>query len=346
MTTHADMIYALGGVPTVGGGDRFYGWWGKNVYFVDFDDGSDDNDGLTIDNPKKDLRKLLYSTGGAPIAAQSTVYIKNRPMASTTTNDVQYIDSQTSSGQFFIPTASWFTSIIGAAPQMITAQGGYHTYLRGSTTCTTGPVLAVLAYGCAIENIAFHRGGITSGSLWKSCQLGFYGSTEGISHLPVTAGRAAACTVNNCLFRWAAPGTDGNAALNMIDTWYIQVTRCHFYNCARGIHARGIQTSSPRECAVRHCTFSGGAANWSYGIYFHSSNMRGNMIDSNVFGMPTPTGTTGGVSTKYIGLVGSDTGSIISNNYFNITDGHDDITTITNVGLVGNYDDAADFLDA
>jgi hypothetical protein len=341
MTTHGDMIYALGGVPVMGGGSRYYGWWGKSIYFVDFDSGSDDNDGLTIDNPKKDLRKLLFTTGGAGIAAQSTVYIKNRPMASTATNDAQYIDSQSSSGQFFIAPESSYVSIIGAAPQMISAQGGYYTYLRGSTSCTTGPVLGIMSYGCAVENIAFHRGGITSGSAWTGGMVGLFGSTQGCSHLAKTQGRATACQINNCLFRWTAPGPDSAAILNM-DGWYHQITNCHFYNCQRGIHMRGVQSSSPRECGVINNTFSGSAGSWSYNILMYSSNMRGNIIHGNIFSHPAPTGTTGSATGDHITFIGSDTGSIVSGNYCTDSDMTGEYTLITNVLAAGNYDSTCD----
>ncbi len=340
MTTHGDMVYALGGVPTLGGGNRFYGWWGKNVYFCDFEDGSDDHDGLSIDNPKKDLRKLLFSTGGAAIPAQSTVYVKNRPMESTATNDAQYIDSQTSSGQYMIAPESSFVSVIGAAPQVANAQGGYYTYLRGSTACTTGPVLAILAYGCAVENLAFHRGGITSGTIWTGGHLGLYGSTIGCAHLSKTQGRAAAAQINNCLFRWTAPGPETAAILNM-DGWYHQISNCHFYNCQRGILMRGAQTSSPRECGIIGNTFSGAAASWDYDILMYSSNMRGNIIHGNVFSHPDPTGSSGGY-TKTVAFVGSDTGSIVSCNWYNSADAQGITTLITNVLQSGNFDGSGD----
>jgi hypothetical protein len=303
------------GVPLEPGVDRFYGWWGATSWFVDYDNGSDGNTGKDSTAAFKTLDKAISSCGPMDV-----IYIRPRGVSGT---DPQGIVPDSSSVNWALTHAKEGVAIIGAGP--VIGSGVHYTYLKGAASGTTGPVLDIQAPAVTIENLAFHRGGVTSNGL-----LRLYG--DGTS-----ANNAHNSSINNCEFRWWNQATP-TCAVTIIDSWYTGIYNSIFYNCKDGINVRG-SNSTIKDVTIDGCKFIGLAADISADIRLSGSNSDFLVIKDCVFAHMPPSGGT----NKFISAESGHTsnGGMISNCYFdsNITAGTE-ISTITNMKIVNCFDSA------
>jgi len=145
MTTFGDAVYQYGGVPV--GGTRFSSPWATH-YFVDYDNGNDDNTGKRPDTAKKTIQAAVTVA-----RAQDVIYI--RPRAYQLGQGFRrYVEDVTLTQGGTTGTGNVATnaniSLIGITQRPV---GGDYCGVRwkvGTTTC-----FIVQAPGTHIENIGF-----------------------------------------------------------------------------------------------------------------------------------------------------------------------------------------------
>lgn len=136
MTTHQDMIFALGGVPTVG---NMLALGGGNWHFVDPANGDDDNDGLTPDSALASI-------------------VQGHTNATANNHDVVAYISGSSS--ITLQTAfTWsksYTHLIGiAAPTAVATRA---RIFQLSTLTGASPLMTISATGCVFSNFYIFQG--------------------------------------------------------------------------------------------------------------------------------------------------------------------------------------------
>lgn len=291
--------------PTIGGGARFDGWWGK-TYFVDYDHGGS-NDGLS---PEAAFKHLQDAIGVATI--NDVIYVRNRDQDITSTDPEAIIPESTTN--WSIAEAKTHLSIIGASnvSHIPTMEGQYGVYLKGHATANTTAVMDWRGAFGLVENLAFHRGGSTNGGL-----LALTGNSTSL--------RALGTVVSNCLFRLCSHADYG--AVNNVDNWFITVYGCIFHDCLFGIRMLG-SASTLRRITISNCLFRNQtAASVDTNIRLAGTNGQNIVIDSCTF--TTPVGTAG--AAKMINIVDAMTGTISNCNFpIDTTEG---TTGITDNGL-------------
>lgn len=309
MTTFGDQVKQYGGVPV--GSNGYHGWWGNDLWFVDYDNGSEGNTGKTPTKAFKHLATALDKVG-----AGDTIYIKPRTCADKSGGNSSYILPEAGEN-WTVPYDVDSISLIGTSPCRGEA-GAYHTYLRGSATAITDEaVLKVRAPFCNLENLSFHRGVATKAEVW------FY-------HYGTTNDYGYGGSVYNCLFRLAS-GASSTAAHGLVidGAFWTDVRHCYFDRCMSGITIySGWQ--EPDDIHIVGCVFTGQAAERSADIWIYGG-VDNIDIDSCRFPNTTPSGGlnyyiyvqtagTGQVSNCYSGLNHATTGFslnglIITNSY-------------------------------
>lgn len=299
------------------GGIRYYGFWTGRPWFVDYDNGNDSNTGKQPDAAFKTLDAAITACD-----AMDVIYIRPRDVSGT---DPQGIVPVSTTVNWTVSHTKEGLSIIGAGP--VIGSGIHYTYLKGAASGTTGPVLDIQAPAVTIENLAFHRGGVTSNGL-----LRLYGDGTATNN-------AHNSVINNCMFRWWNQATGTCGAVTIVDSWYTGIYNSTFYNCKDGIDIRGVQ-STVKDVTIQSCKFLGLAADISADIRLAGAASDFFLIDSCLFMHMTPTGGT----NKFISATAGHTsnGGMISNCYFDsdVTVGTE-ISTITNMKIVGCWDSGA-----
>ena len=299
------------GIPLYGT-QGFEGWWGRTAYFVDNDLGSDGNTGKQPTKAFLNLKKALDTA-----IAGDVIYIRPKDLTLTDT-DPTYIVPATAAN-WSIAEAQHDLAIIGAQnmshiPGLEPAS--YAVYLRGHTSVTGSPVLTVQGARVVLENLAFHRGGITS----AVAQVKLDGNSTSI--------RAFGSVVYNCLFRMhnVAAG-----AVYNVDNWHCAVVNSTFHDCKIGVEFYG-SSSTPKRFEVMGCTFiNQSAAQVDQNIYIHGSGGAALRIHGCRFTDAVPAAGT----NKYINIASAATG-LISGCYF-FGDGNSNITN-NGVDVVGSFD--------
>lgn len=314
------------GVPVLPGPtSRFYGWWGRTSWFVDFSNGSDSNTG------KEPTRAVKYlATAITKAAAGDVIYIRPASVASTDT-DPAFATPETATN-WNIPRTKYNLALIGAGPQVGPGQI-WMTYIRGHASVTGAALgdatLTVRAPFCTVENLAIHRGGSTR------ALVEFYG--DGTS-----AANAFGSAAYNCEFRLG--NASMTAGLYVLDSWYCGAYRCHFQrNNPRAIYFRGIQTTATGNYVIGNL-FEGGTTVMTAFVRIQGVPDYTYILD-NVFAPGTPA-LSGGASNKYIHNDNHTTYGIISGNKFgaDLSTLADGITAGTNVTCVGNWDTTANLV--
>ena len=302
------------GVPIMGTGARYTGWWGVQSYFVDYDHGSDSNSGK---DPSASMCNLQTAINAA--AAGSVIYVRNRDQDVSGT-DPEYI-TPASTANWNIPEAKTHLSIIGASnlSHVPSEAGRISVYLSGSTG--TSRVMQWNAAFGLLENLAFRSGSATTYLLY------LYSSSTSLG--------AQATVVNNCEFKKHT----GTAAVYIQDTWYNTIYGCDFHDNMIGISAFGFSSTIRRlmiaNTIFRNQTLSENGQNIRIA---GSSNQ-----DINIIGCVFTNSTLTGGTNKFINIVDAATGTI-AGCYFPV-DAGEGVTSITDNGLsqTGNYQ--ADHVD-
>ena len=288
MTTFGDQVYQLGGVPV--GGARFSSPWATH-YFVDYDDGNNDNNGKRPDDAKKTIQAAVTAASGGDI-----IYIRPRAYQNGQgfrryTEDVT-IDQDGATAADVDKNAN--KSLIGVTQRHIPTD-----FLGVRWKYETATPLTISAPGTHVENIGFFAEDATY-------------VVNMINNAPTTYGGTGA-SFFNCSFKgdadFYANGIDGT-----------QVINCTFqakYNGAMGGINYVGSTNQVKRPVIRGCHFIGGNANnmatepiqgaapwldaFIEGCYFHAET------DNNLYINIAGTTNTGLVSNCYFGAdVASD----------------------------------------
>lgn len=142
MTTFGDRVYHLGGVPV--GEPRYSSPWADH-YYVDNDNGHDDNEGKRPDAAKKTLTGAVADAGTDDI-----IYVRAKG-AATDASDYDYIEE---ADEVVVPYASVNLSIIGVTAHHRNPYMGVW-FQHGADDGDTGYVLKNWAAGLTLENLGF-----------------------------------------------------------------------------------------------------------------------------------------------------------------------------------------------
>jgi parallel beta-helix repeat protein len=275
------------GIPILGTGARYTGWWGTTSRFVDYDYGSDGNSGTEPTDAYKNLQTAIDASSIGDV-----IYIRNRDQDTTSTDPEYIIPASTTN--WSVAEAKTHLSIIGAAPTShlagVCGSGNMAIYLRGNATATTGPVMDWKGAFGLIENIAWHRGAVTSGSILK---------LNGNS----TSLRAANTVIANCLFRMDS--NTGGSIYN-VDNWWVTIYGCTFHDCKIGIYLHG-SSSTIRRTTIDSCNFRNQtAASVDQNILVSGSSTQDVTIQNCTFGCNIP----GAGTNLFINFTATATGLV------------------------------------
>ena len=271
------------GAATMGrpiGASHYAGWWGKNVWFVDDDGGSDTNSGKT---PTKALK--LIQTAVTRAGMHDTIFLKPREIDLDTHSSHGYY-----TGTIIIPTDKTGLAIVGT---------GRGIGLGSSCQCMIEPdaggsdeAITVQSPAVSIENLGVKA--LTS--------------SKGAIYATVSTAHAYGLTVSNCFFKDFKAVGSSYGTINLDTTHWVTIQHCYFKEGGLGInHAASV--AQVRYPTIRDCDFAGLPANWNQDIRIQGA--RGLIIDNCRFHHAQP---SGGAVNMYINCTGihGDTG-IISN---------------------------------
>jgi len=232
MPHFADMVYQLGGIPVMAGIP-----FGKNAkyYFVDPANGSDSNDGLSLDTA---LATLIAAEAKTVANQHDTVFYiggaTKLDMSAALTWDHNY------------------THLIGVCAPTMVAQRARIMFETGTTAAS--PLLDITASGCIFKNIyIFH--GIASATNFLNVQ--------------VTGGRNYFENVHFAGGGHATQAVDGGASLALYGA-----EECTFVNCTIGVDTIAAATgmmgvrvdSDAKRCIFKDCNFTMYAGNSGSGF--------------------------------------------------------------------------------
>lgn len=309
------------GRPITASSNRFFGWNDANTYFVDGDNGSDSNNGLSPDRAFDTVAAAIAAAG-----ADDVIYIRER--AWTDTDPTAYREVTDS---MIITSAKKGLSLIGTGSNLSNSFG----VQINAAASDTGTVLTVRAPSVAIENIDFNRGASTSTN-----GLVYFQYDETSSTL-----RAEGCSISNCHIRNASQADMAGIKTN--GAWYLDIVGNTFVNCRFGVQVySGVSVTNGVRIIGNYFTNGGGTtdgAQFDAHIAVNGGPHYGLVIDRNVFATALPA-LSGGAWLRYIRINGTADG-IVSNNVFasrsDLTYGATGSGAIipTTVGFVNNYGD-------
>lgn len=219
MTTFADGLFQYGGAP-VGRNTDYAGWWGEDVFFVDYKNGARGVLGKKINEPTKDLADALTnSTSGA------TIFMRPHTDPHVHGRDPREITPYSGTAlNWTIPYAKHHISIIGTGKL---SKGGLanETLLRGYRGATT-PTLRIAGAYATVENLCF-RYNLPVTAQNNAC-IEIDNKTE-------TTDAGYAATINNCTFREYSYASNGHGAIVVESSRWNAVLNCTFYDAWCGI---------------------------------------------------------------------------------------------------------------
>ena len=293
------------GVPIVGTG-RFSNPWSTH-YFVDGDNGSDDNDGKTTESAFDTIQKAVTTARGGDV-----IYIRPKSYTMGTgfarySEDVVVLNTGAASATS-APLAN--KSIIGVTPRTVASD-----FMGVRWTFATNTPLNVEAPGTHIENIGFFCEGAT---------YGVYFEGDGATY--TKAGHTGS-SLYNCAIKG-----EGGVFANGSDS--LQIINCQFQakydGTACGMIITLDGTNVNRRPVLRGCHFLGGngVAMDSAPIIW-TGKVENGIIADNDFDLGT---------SVQINIVTSGSSGLITRNYF--AEANLSTTFIVQNGMVcvANYD--------
>lgn len=298
MTTFGDQLKQFGGVPVAS--NEFAGWWGNDVWFVDYDNGirANDEGHNNMGKPQKDLYRAI-----ADAAAGDIIYVRPRTGIGGTYwyTNVYITPASTEQANWTIPMAKSYLSIIGTMKSL--PQGGqiHRPLLKGYTGVAT-PTINVLAPYFCMENMGIsHVSGQSSGLIKAD-------------YTTITTQRGYSAVINNCAFRNYAPSISQNAAVWFETGIYNMLVNSTFWKCRIGVELASAGRINEGN-AVVNCDFYGAASDITCDI--RTGDTAYTLIDSNRFNHGQPSHAAGGAPVgKYVYVGGAAGGGLLSNNYF------------------------------
>jgi len=296
MSVAPNLLRHLGGVP-VASAANFAAWWGRKMWFVDYDSGTTGAYGNDMLSPQKNLKTILDHTD---FGAGDGVFIKPR------TPDVSGGDpaaiTPASAVNWTIANADHSVSLIG------TGLGGYITRLQGHGSVTAYPTLQINAPFVCLENLGLRRGASTSGivKIYSAASAYNFG-----------------CVLKNCHIRLA----DAAGGVIIESAWYTKLLDCTFSSCRIGVYI-GASISVPAEIVIAGGEFIGLTSEIDGNIFSSGAVTRISVHDM-IMNHAVPA-FSGGSIARYIKFSATSTGLVA-----NISTGAVDPTVADNMTLNG-----------
>jgi hypothetical protein len=200
LTNYPNGIFAT---PNVGGED-FAGWFGTDVFYVDGDDGNDDNDG-SMSHPFKTIQNGINSA-----SSQDTIYIRVKAPDADASEPGTYVEDLS------IPYGKHGLKLIGAS-QNYGVWGGPKIKNASATD-----LLDIKASNVHIANLQFN-------CTRNSGTLGIH--LDGNSGYTTAAG-SVGTVIQNCMFKNSSASY---GAINITGGYGSVIRDCSFYNAVRGV---------------------------------------------------------------------------------------------------------------
>jgi hypothetical protein len=276
----------------------YYGIAGGNPFatnrFVDGDNGSDTNNGLTRSTAFQTIQGAINASGQG-----DRIFIKalEAESASGDTDPDSYAETLTITGKDGL-------QLIGVGRGL--AQGGQPQIRIGAGSTA---LLTVNSFGVGIHNLTFNGVSSTGGGI----KLVANGSTADAGGTVISG-----CHFKNCQVTTAATG----GAIYWSSAggcWYVTIVGCEFFDCRAGIVVIGTTGSAPKAVKILDCRFWS-TANTSIDadLYAGGSGFTGLVMNGCIHGtVDVPAYATSPDAARYIKLLGGS--GIISNAKFACT---------------------------
>jgi len=256
--------------------------------FVDGDNGSDTNDGLTPSNAKASIQAAINAAGQG-----DRIFIKplEGDSASGDTDPDSYAETLTITGKDGL-------QIIGCGRGC--THGGQPQIKPGSGSTA---ICTINSFGVGLFGLTFNGYGTTGGGVL----LVYNGSTYD----------AGGAVISNCYFKnnqgSAAAATGGAITWSANGgCWHAKIINCDFYDNRAGVVVMGTNLSIPRGIEILGCRFNAAVKTTTDAdIYTGGSGVVGMIVDRCVFGtVDVPAYATSPDAARYMELLGS---GVISN---------------------------------
>jgi hypothetical protein len=305
MSGTPDQLFHMGGVPVASEGD-FAGWWGNDVWFVDFDNGirAISQGRGKMDRPQKDIYQAVTDAGPG-----DTIFMRPRTTVGTQgTNQSPITPALSEAANITIARTQHHLSVIGTRKHVGIQSGA--PFLQGYAGVNT-PFFKVLAPYVTFENLVFNQ---------ASAQL--LGSIHAISGTPGT-NDGFGCVIDHCGFHVHKSTSYG--AVLFDSGRYNQCLNSNFWHCVVGINL-GASAMAIQGAIIADNTFHGLDTDVDVDIEIASGghlDIRGNRM------LHAQPNYTTGAYKKYIAVVTAATG-IVSGNYFGVDQAN--IDTLCSLG--------------
>jgi len=279
----------INATPNLGGDSGAYdGRRGKNVWYVDDDDGgSDDDTGKNTTKGFKTIQKAINVAG-----AGDTIYLKPREITIGTNSSHGYY-----TGTNIIAADQQGLAIIG------TGRGG-----RGigmGVQCMIEP-----DSGSTDVSILVQSPGVSIENLGVKCVTGASGGIAATS----ATNEAYGLTVSNCFFKDFKATATAIGTINLRTIHWATIQHCIFREAGVAIHHQSDQ-AAVQGIVIRDCDFIGAAATWMSDIRI--GDCKNLVIDNCRFQHALP---SGGAPNVYVSMVGTSGTGMVSNCNFSSTE--------------------------
>lgn len=263
-----------------------------DIWFVDGDLGSNNNDGTTWDRAFGLVQDAIDQA-----AAGDVILIKPMKITDFTGDPSSYEENLT------IPATKPHLSLIGVERGL--TQGGLPQLKDGSTT--TQHILRIRAAGCLIQNLGFNGAGNTGGGILLDDDYSTktaFGTTIRGCHFKNCKGTTATNAATGGAINWSSTG----------NAWQARIEGNRFYKCVGDVVLPGTSSTVPQDVVIQGNVFSGPAGSTDCNLYLQGagSGMNGVIIDHNVFTAMPAIGS--GTNVRFIHATGCV--GVLTNNTF------------------------------
>ena len=285
--------------------NKYAGWWGNNIWFVDDIDGNIGNSGKTPTNAKKTIQQAINLAG-----PQDTIFVRPRNVTVGAYSGHGYITNVTSN----IAT--------GAAMQGLSIVGTHSGLGIGANSqCALAPVAGLTPATVLVESPCV----TIENFLIKTVT----GQTGGAIGAVDSTNRSWGLTVNNCSFKNFITYDTATAigAIMLDNNHWTTIDNCTFRECYVGVNF-GSSGGVIEGLYMNNCDFHGAAAKWDADIYM--GDVKNIRITNCRFNHALPA-VPAGEKLHYIVMAGTNGTGIICDCYFSL----DSANVAANMTLAG-----------
>lgn len=254
-----------------------------NTLFVDGDDGSDNNSGVSPEDAFVTIQAAVTAA-----SAWDTIVVKAQDMAAGASDPESYEEN------IIIPADKCGLRIVGDS-YLNRTQCGLPQIKVGSTT--TQAILTIRAPGCTIAGIGINGAGATGGGILLDDDA----STKSAAGTSILG-----CHFKNCKGTTATNAATGGAIMWSANgaAWQVRISGNRFYKNVGDVVLMGTSVSVPQDVIIEENVFSGPAANVDCHLFLKGggSGMNGVIIRNNSF--PCFPAIGSGTNAKNLDLTG------------------------------------------